>query len=99
MANCGHWFSALEESPHELHGFRLHPQLIGIGHPTRKQQGVKVLCVRIVESDVDGKRISRLELLPPLYLLLGGRYDPGLRSGTLESSLWLGELGLLRPTE
>jgi len=64
MADHAHRFPGIEEAAHELHGSRLHSQLIGVGHAPGEKQGVVVIRVCLVDRHVDMEPVALVEVVP-----------------------------------
>src|SRR5947207_8579465 len=95
MADDRNRLPIVKEPLHELHGFRIHTQPVGIHDTTRQQQRVVFISLRLVERAIDAHLIAPLLVLPAADRSRFQRHHIDFCSGILERLARLQELVLL----
>ena len=97
MADDRNRLPVVEETLHELDGFRIHTQLVGIHDTTGQQQRVVFIRLRLVEAPIHAHLIAPRLVLPSANLSRFRRDDIDFCAGILERLARLQELVLLEP--
>jgi len=70
VANCGYWFTRTHKGFHERDRLLALPQFIGIHHPTRQHQRVKLLRLDIRQVPINLDRFAPIRLVPAFYFAI-----------------------------
>src|ERR1700744_4745947 len=95
MADRCHRLAGIEERFSEGARLMVGPEVVGIHNAAWQEQRVKILRPGLVERDIDRQLFAPIRELPRADLAFLRRYDPGVRTGSIEGLARLRKLDLL----